>query len=828
MKRFIKTALTVVLAVAAAACTRELEPQKENINGTIDLSVTGVINGYTSQEETKAEAQTVVRIMWKGDETVYVFDGTKCLGSLTASIEGKDSTYAKLSGTISETEATTLTFVYSPQFDAERDFTEGKISLDLSTQNGEEVPFLIYATLPTAQAPTSFINEVVQFYLATSVFKCNCAGLVGEGEISQAAISGVNTKCELTLSAIGAPEVSGTTPGTITRTAGFTQADQRAIFSVALPKTTATEADRTIEVTKGVRTFTASYPSKAFDVSKSFNSVFALEAVPYSAIPFTITSTGSTTVAINGGVENINNIIKLKYRVGSGVWKKYDITPDGGDGDVVGKTITLNDGESLQFRAEKGGNETFSTNDYRFTYRITVEGEGEISASGNIMSLLDSTLVRTELKEYIFARLFDGCDKLTDASNLILPATTLENECYRSMFSGCSSLKTAPALPATELEESCYGDMFYGCSNLKTAPSLPATTLAASCYSGMFSESGLTTAPVLPATTMVENCYLSMFSDCSSLEIAPTLPATSLASQCYQRMFSGCSGLTAAPTLPATSLAEMCYYAMFENCTSLAVPPTLPATSLAEYCYQEMFIGCAGLKMAPYLPATELKDNCYEGMFSGCSSLEIAPDLPASKLTFCCYYNMFSGCAGLKMAPALPATKLADNCYSGMFFGCSDLTSAPDLLATQLEESCYSGMFSGCSSLKTAPALPATTLEISCYSQMFSGCTSLIDAPVLPATSLKWGCYSYMFSGCSSLKYVEALFEDTEQLSDFLDHWLENVAESGTFVRNANATWDETEYVERAAYGIPANWEVKTKNSPSPGSTETDPEETVL
>lgn len=54
------------------------------------------------------------------------------------------------------------------------------------------------------------------------------------------------------------------------------------------------------------------------------------------------------------------------------------------------------------------------------------------------------------------------------------------------MFMGCKSLTTAPTLPATTLANNCYDSMFYDCSSLTSAPALPATTLASSCYSSMF------------------------------------------------------------------------------------------------------------------------------------------------------------------------------------------------------------------------------------------------------------------------------------------------------------------------------------------------------
>ena len=48
----------------------------------------------------------------------------------------------------------------------------------------------------------------------------------------------------------------------------------------------------------------------------------------------------------------------------------------------------------------------------------------------------------------------------------MLPAMTLADSCYNSMFSYCTSLTQAPALPATTLANRCYYDMFNGCTFL--------------------------------------------------------------------------------------------------------------------------------------------------------------------------------------------------------------------------------------------------------------------------------------------------------------------------------------------------------------------------
>ena len=276
MKRFIRTAMTVMLAVMAVACSSDEEQPIPESRGTVRVSINGIINGYTPQDATRAIAQNVVRIMWQGGETVYVYEGTKYLGSLTATKGDDAGTYATLSGDINSlTPGKTLTLVYSPQFgETAPTAAEGKLSLDLSTQADGEVPFLIYATMPATEA-TEVSDASVRFDLATSVYKCNCTGLVAEGDITQAVIGEVNTVCELTLSDEGTPTVSGTTPGNITRTAGFAAADQRAIFSVAVAKTDAATA-RTIEITKGGKKFSSAFDKAALDKAAAYNTVLAM------------------------------------------------------------------------------------------------------------------------------------------------------------------------------------------------------------------------------------------------------------------------------------------------------------------------------------------------------------------------------------------------------------------------------------------------------------------------------------------------------------------------------------------------------------------------
>ena len=212
----------------------------------------------------------------------------------------------------------------------------------------------------------------------------------------------------------------------------------------------------------------------------------------------------------------------------------------------------------------------------------------------------------------------------------------------------------------------------------------------------------------------------------------------------------------------------------------------------------------------------ELVRECYNGMFHGCTALITSPELPATILAPGCYSSMFASCISLTTAPVLPATTLTQYCYQGMFQNCISLTNAPELPATTLADSCYMAMFYHCTSLTTAPnILPATTLAGACYQEMFSGCILLTKAPELPAITLEeGGCYNYMFGNCSRLNYVKAMFTTTElqdrENGDYIytDRWLENVASTGTFVKNSAATWNDT-----GVSGIPTGWTVETANS---------------
>lgn len=467
-----------------------------------------------------------------------------------------------------------------------------------------------------------------------------------------------------------------------------------------------------------------------------------------------------------------------------------------------GETVTINAGDKILLKSNFSG-----SNPGKFG------STGRFNVMGNIMSLQysDNFVNQTTLTT-IFSVLFGGCTQLIDASNLILPATTLIRNCYDIMFAGCTSLTAAPELPATTLAEFCYDGMFKDCTSLTAAPALPATTLANDCYEEMFSGcTSLTTAPALPATTLTQSCYSSMFQGCTSLTTAPELPAPIIEDYAYQYMFYGCTSLNYIKCL-ATSVRTD-----YNNCTnnwvngvaatgtfikdpnSAIVPDsslTFPIWTRSNHGiptgwtvqndglvhdYSQDYLTFETLESGSSIRWTDTKNNnsiyysddgiTWNTLTSG-SGIAIGVGagykiyFKASNLTIANMYGIgtFSLSGRFKVMGNIMSLVYGDNFtnqttinssyqFCKLFNECTTLVDASDLIlpATTLSDRCYYWMFSGCSSLTVAPELPATTVNNRSYYGMFRNCSSLTTAPDLPATTINENCYLGMFQGCTSL-----------------------------------------------------------------------------
>ncbi len=171
----------------------------------------------------------------------------------------------------------------------------------------------------------------------------------------------------------------------------------------------------------------------------------------------------------------------IEYKINDGEWTSITSTS-------AGVTISVVKDDLVRFR---GTNTAYATS--KSAYSGFEGGTATYDIEGNIMSLLygDNFAESTTLPDstYTFCSLFKKAPVIS-AENLVLPATTLKNYCYRALFSYCTTLTKAPALPATTLATGCYWYMFEQCA-ITEAPVLKATMLVAECYGHMFEGCGL-------------------------------------------------------------------------------------------------------------------------------------------------------------------------------------------------------------------------------------------------------------------------------------------------------------------------------------------------
>ena len=457
-------------------------------------------------------------------------------------------------------------------------------------------------------------------------------------------------------------------------------------------------------------------------------------------------------------------------------------------------------------------------------------------------------LPATTLAPNCYEYMFKGCTSLVQTPEL--PATTISWSCYSSMFSGCTSLTTTPALPATKLIYGCYERMFEGCTSLTTVQELPAKELVDWCYNNMFE--GCTNL------NYVKALFTQLYNDKAPYNWLNNVSSTGTFIKSKDATWTNeQAGIPTGWTVqveggvtpePEPQRDYLCFTSTGDSTVAMqqnGTPNTsankviqyklndgqwqtwdLTNVSLADgdkmylksddeipisgtYDIYKSFamtgsIAASGNIMSLLNFSDTLTDYAFFKLFNNCTALTTAPKLPATTLKDSCYASMFNGCTSLTAAPELHATTLCTYCYNNIFSGCTSLTQAPELPQTTLEVGCYSFMFNNCTSLVNAPALPATTLKDSCYDGMFNSCTSLTTAPELPATDLTNYCYNQMFMQCSKLNYVKAMFTTDPTSGSYLNNWLNGVSETGTFVKNSAATYDNT------ALSIPSGWTVQT------------------
>jgi len=157
----------------------------------------------------------------------------------------------------------------------------------------------------------------------------------------------------------------------------------------------------------------------------------------------------------------------VEFRRNDGDWHTYETA------------LTLDARDKVSFR---GNNASY----YPSSDASHFDCSADCYVYGNVMSLISATEYDniTELEgDDTFRELFKDNTHIRNHPEkaLLLPATTLTSDCYRSMFEGCTALTKAPVLPAPELRQNCYQSMFEGCANLTYIKCLATSINAVGC-----------------------------------------------------------------------------------------------------------------------------------------------------------------------------------------------------------------------------------------------------------------------------------------------------------------------------------------------------------
>ena len=238
--------------------------------------------------------------------------------------------------------------------------------------------------------------------------------------------------------------------------------------SLIVPETTANTREMV-----GTLTLTATY--SGFTATGSVDVYQKAVTYDFSKDYLTFMVKSGGTIVWRKASNSANNL-SISYSINNGTWTRITASS------TAGTAINVVAGDKVRF---KGTNSSYSKYG-SYYYACRFAGTATCCVYGNIMSLVygDNFIGQNTLQSTgTFSGLFFSYSKMIsdEEHKLVLPATTLKNDCYHHMFYGCSNLTTAPELPAPTLAQGCYGEMFGGCSKLNYIKCLATNISARNC-----------------------------------------------------------------------------------------------------------------------------------------------------------------------------------------------------------------------------------------------------------------------------------------------------------------------------------------------------------
>ena len=564
------------------------------------------------------------------------------------------------------------------------------------------------------------------------------------------------------------------------------------------------------------------------------NNIYSCTIPASHPLTFVSTEDGSTIWLFGNTVATVASIAQYEVDTGNG-WTSYSISDK--------PHLTLNRGESCRWRcSNRRGVQTKSAN---ANFGMT----GSFEAYGNIHSMLVPNFENiTSLADYpyAFCNLFKNCTSLKKAP--LLPATTLSKGCYQSLFEGAGVVHP-PELPSTVTGiDQSFQSMFSSCAELTRTPVMPeGTYLKASC-AYMFRSCSSLTKVFIPASgdfSTNEAFFAWLYNASASGDFYANPNAkfphgSAGIPKDWERWIYGATDTGATATMYHNGIAESvrvgtssygtCYalqgWAGFKTLAEMhALGYTFGAqTSLTIYHWEN--------PVSAYSCAANAKDSFTESMYDANNGLGFITISQQNRIG---YYltattptpqpltlTAIEDKSSVKLAKTgiLSNTFQIDTGSGWQSYTFGDVinlnrgdsikwrcSSHPD---TQSRSNYVGFNMTGlikasgnCNSMLDGTNFDSMTslvgYDYALY-QLFVSESALTQAPELPAITLANWCYGSMFQTCRLL--TEVRIAATTTAANALDHWLRNVAATGTVYADPSFTDLPTD----SENGVPSGW----------------------
>ena len=422
MKKLTIFVAALVLTLGLAQCKKEQPATPQNSEGNLVHLTVNVGNG------SRADVDTITGVVsFSNDDKLYVGYNGACVGTLDYSPTTNNPN--RFSGDLNLTQSgdQPLHFYYLGGVVTQDG--EQRYLVDISVQDDHPYPVISYGT------STTNYSESSKAYTTTLENQCALVEFTTNRILKELDfnIEGINNQVIIDF----ADNTFTPTHNQNSQISPYPESPTSR-WAILLPSEEPVPVN-VIVVGYNERVITIP-PVKKNDFLHGENAVRFELTNMMADVPLTIEAAPLT----NGVIRVINPPVGMKYSKNNG--EKKNIT---GDIEIQGDLEHL---DKVQFY---GNSKNYSNT------RIVCTNN--VDLSGNIMSLVneDNFAMATSMEGASFAGLFAGKDYpggtfIINASGLLLPATTLSENCYSGMFAGCSKLTDTPTeLPALTLAPGC-------------------------------------------------------------------------------------------------------------------------------------------------------------------------------------------------------------------------------------------------------------------------------------------------------------------------------------------------------------------------------------